>query len=149
MLACGRRPAPLRLDQLPLDKEQVTLAICCRLSDPENLVLLFRNAAALGADAVVLGPACADWRGLDLPGHRVTLSVNGASAGDGVGANALGDPLTALTWLANCLSTQARGLDAGQVVTTGVVTPFVEIEAGDSAVADFGPLGQVRLTFET
>lgn len=113
-----------------------------------------QGAAALIADngvdgGLVLGPACADWRGLDLPGHAVSLAVNGAPAGDGVGANALGDPRAALAWLANHLSKRGRGLEAGAVVTTGVVTPFVELEAGDSAVADFGPLGQVQLTFGT
>jgi 2-keto-4-pentenoate hydratase len=33
------------------------------------------------------------------------------------------------------------------VVTTGVVTEFVELDAGDEAVADFGSLGEVRLAF--
>ena len=112
-----------------------------------------QGAASLIADngvdgGLVLGPACADWRGLDLPGHAVTLAVNGEHVGSGVGANALGDPLIALAWLAEHLSRRGRGLEAGQVVTTGVVTPFVELAAGDSAVADFGALGEVRLTFE-
>jgi 2-keto-4-pentenoate hydratase len=112
-----------------------------------------QGAAALVADngvdgGLVLGPACAEWRGLDLPGHAVSLAVNGAQAGSGVGANALGDPLIALAWLAGDLSRRGRGLEAGQVVTTGVVTPFVELQAGDSAVADFGTLGEVQLTFD-
>ena len=112
-----------------------------------------QGAASLIADngvdgGLVLGPACADWRGLDLSDHAVTLAVNGAPAGSGVGANALGDPLIALAWLANHLSRRGRGLEAGQVVTTGVVTPFVELEADDSAVADFGSLGEVRVAFD-
>lgn len=99
--------------------------------------------------ALVLGPACADWRDLDLPYHKVTLRVNGKPAGEGVGGNTLGGPMNALAWLANHRATRGLGLAAGQVVTTGVVTPFVELEAGEEAVADFGPLGQARLGFTT
>jgi 2-keto-4-pentenoate hydratase len=40
--------------------------------------------------ALVLGPACRDWQDFDLASHEVTLSVNGAPAGSGRGANALG-----------------------------------------------------------
>jgi 2-keto-4-pentenoate hydratase len=111
-----------------------------------------QGAASLIADngvdgGLVLGPACADWRGLDLPRHAVTLRVNGEVAGSGVGGNALGDPLTALAWLVDHRLRRGLGLAAGQVVTTGVVTELVELEAGDEAVADFGPLGEVRLAF--
>lgn len=112
-----------------------------------------QGAASLIADngvdgGLVLGPACADWRGLDLPRHEVTLRVNGEPAGSGVGGNALGGPLTALAWLVDHRTRRGLGLEAGQVVTTGVVTEFVELDAGDEAVADFGPLGEVRLAFE-
>jgi 2-keto-4-pentenoate hydratase len=111
-----------------------------------------QGAASLIADngvdgGLVLGPACADWRGLDLPRHEVTLRVNGAPAGSGVGGNALGDPVSAMAWLVDHRARRGLGLEAGQVVTTGVVTEFVELGAGDEAVADFGPLGEVRLAF--
>jgi 2-keto-4-pentenoate hydratase len=97
--------------------------------------------------ALVLGPACPNWRDFDLPRHEVTLRINGEVAGTGVGGNALGDPMSALVWLVEHRSRRGRGLAAGQVVTTGVVTEFVELDAGDEAVADFGALGEVRLGF--
>lgn len=97
--------------------------------------------------ALVLGPACRDWRQFDLPSQPVTLAVNGQPAGRGVGANALGSPLEALAWLASHQARRGRALVAGQVVTTGVVTEFVELAAGDEAVADFGALGEVRVGF--
>ncbi len=111
-----------------------------------------QGVASLIADngvnaALILGPACADWRELDLPRHEVTLRVNGEPAGTGVGGNALGGPLTALAWLVDHRARRGQGVAAGQVVTTGVVTEFVELDAGDEAVADFGPLGEVRLAF--
>ena len=110
------------------------------------------GAPALIADngvhgAFVLGPACADWRALDLAAHRVTLLRNGCEEGDGVGANALGHPLDALAWLANQGALGGRGLKVGDVVTTGVVTPFIYVEAGDRVTADFGALGEVSLRF--
>jgi len=111
------------------------------------------GGAALIADngahgAFVVGVEESAWRRIDLESHAVSLEVNGKDAGAGVGANALGSPLTALAWLANHLSGRGRGLEAGELVTTGVVTPFVELFPGDEAVADFGALGQVRLRFD-
>ena len=50
----------------------------------------------------VLGPeAPAGWRDVDLAAHPVVVSVDGEEAATGKGANALGDPRLALTWLAN------------------------------------------------
>jgi 2-keto-4-pentenoate hydratase len=111
-----------------------------------------QGVASLIADngvngALILGPACAHWRDFDLPRHEVTLRVNGEVAGTGVGGNALGDPMSALAWLVEHRARRGRGLAAGQVVTTGVVTEFVELDAGDEAVADFVSLGEVRLAF--
>ncbi len=102
------------------------------------------NAAHGG---LVVGPPIADWRDLDLAGHAVSLSINGETVSEGRGANALGGPLTALTWLANALGADpdGPGLQAGELVTTGVVTAFRLVGAGDSVVAEFGDLGRVEL----
>lgn len=97
--------------------------------------------------ALVLGAGTADWRALDLGRHEVTFEVNGEPYSHGVGANALGHPLRALAWLANELANHDRGLPAGSIVSTGVVTDFLELHAGDKAVADFGVLGQVEVSF--
>lgn len=109
-----------------------------------GLALIADNGAHHG---LVLGPGIAAWRDLDLPGHPVRLAVNGEVVGRGVGGNALGGPLTALTWLANELSREGRGLPAGAVVTTGAVTDVVLLEAGDEAIADFGALREVCVRF--
>lgn len=60
-LACGRRlPASdLRL-LLPAPPAPATLVVLPHIDDPENLGAIFRNALALGADAVWLGAGCAD-----------------------------------------------------------------------------------------
>jgi 2-keto-4-pentenoate hydratase len=62
-----------------------------------------------------------------------------------VGANVLGDPRIALTWLVNELSRHGLTLGAGQTVITGTCIKPLPIAAGDRIAGDFGALGQVRL----
>jgi 2-keto-4-pentenoate hydratase len=96
----------------------------------------------------VLGPAVADWQGLDLPGQPVRASRNGAPAGEGRGTNALGDPRLALTWLANERARRGSGLRAGEVVTTGTCVTPVPIAPGDRLVVEFPGLGRVTVAFD-
>ena len=103
------------------------------------------------AHEFVLGPKVTHpWRGLDLSAHRVHARVTGTARGytrDGVGANVLGDPRIALTWLANELSQNGVTLQAGQFVTTGTCVVPLEIAAGDVVTADFGALGRATARF--
>lgn len=93
----------------------------------------------------VLGPAAPEsWRQLDLTTHAVKGEVAGKLSRDGVGANVLGDPRVALTWLANELSSLGVILRAGQVVTTGTCLVPLEIAPGDHVRMDFGVLGRVE-----
>ncbi len=64
---------------------------------------------------------------------RVTLSRNGAVADRGVGANALGHPLSALAHLAEVLSRQPQfePLAAGEIITTGTLTAALPIKPGE------------------
>jgi 2-keto-4-pentenoate hydratase len=96
----------------------------------------------------VLGPAArANWRAKDLKEHVVVGSVTGKLRRDGKGANVLGDPRVALTWLANELSRLEITLSAGQVVTTGTCMTPLPIASGDHVSADFGDLGNVEVRF--
>jgi 2-keto-4-pentenoate hydratase len=96
----------------------------------------------------VLGPpATADWRARDLVAHAVTAQLNGQHAATGSGANVLGDPRLALTWLANDRSRRGDSLRAGEIVTTGTCVTPVTIAPGDEVVADFGVLGTVGVAF--
>lgn len=96
---------------------------------------------------VLAGATAADWRALDLSTHRVTAWVEGGEVAEGSGANVLGDPWLALTWLANELSQFGPGLRAGQVVTTGTCAAPLPIHPGATATADFGVLGRVTARF--
>ena len=144
----------------PYEEDEVAEAVECLFPAIEIVTSAYgeswwhAGAEALAADNavhgfLVLGTPRPDWRDLDLPGHSVHLTINGETVGRGQGANALGGPVTALTWLANSLRKAEDGpaLAAGDLVTTGVVTDFEMMQAGDSACADFGELGRVELRF--
>ncbi len=96
----------------------------------------------------VLGEAVAvNWRSLDLAEHTLAAYLNGKLVAEGIGANALGDPCVALTWLANELNTFADGLLAGEIVTTGTCITPVPISPRDRLRVDFGVLGEIEAFF--
>ena len=109
---------------------------------------VFSVIADNGTDgALIVGPGTSDWRGQDLVATEVTLTVNGREERRGSGANVLGDPLEAFVWLANARSRAGGGLVAGDIHNTGTATAIYWVTPGDHAVADFGALGDVRLSF--
>ncbi|WP_090056376.1 2-keto-4-pentenoate hydratase [Lentzea fradiae] len=102
------------------------------------------NASAglfvLGADRVKL----ADVVPRDV---SMVLSVNGEERSTGVGADCMGDPLTALAWLATTAVELGDPLKAGDVVLSGSLGPVVPVAAGDEVEATFTGLGTVRARF--
>lgn len=102
------------------------------------------------ANYFVLGPATSvSWREINLVEHPASAYVNGNLAGEGKGANVLGDPRVALAWLANELSESGETLRKGHVVTTGTCLTPVEIHPGDTVVANFGTIGKVETRMMT
>ena len=97
----------------------------------------------------VRGKEAADWRVIDRPRIPLAVSVDGVPTARGMGANALGDPMNALVWLANALARRGLALAAGDLATTGNVCddPVVP-EPGQTICADFGPLGSVEVAFD-
>jgi 2-keto-4-pentenoate hydratase len=111
--------------------------------------LLADNACA---HQFILGSQSLDhWKNLDLSKHSVSakvISENGDELErEGSGANVLGDPRKALTWLVNELSSQGISLNAGEFITTGTCMAPLEITPGDFVTADFGMLGKVSFRF--
>lgn len=100
------------------------------------------------AHLFVLGPATTvDWRSMDLVEERPVTTMRGERF-VGHGKNVLGDPLVALTWLANELRQLGVTLKAGRVVTTGTCHPPLPIQSGDFCAVDFGALGKVSVGFK-
>jgi 2-keto-4-pentenoate hydratase len=95
----------------------------------------------------VLGEPLAWHDELDLATLPVSLLLDGTLVGEGRGADAMGDPLLALAWLAGFLAQQGRTVPAGAIVLTGGLTRAPEARAGSCFEARFGELGQVQARF--
>ena len=143
--------------EAPYSQEEVLASVASlhpAIELPDSRFAHFESAglAQLVADNAcahyfVLGPATdRDWRVLDLAAHPGRAFRNGELAEQGRGANVLGDPRIALTWLANELSRHGMRLKAGQVVTTGTCVKPLAISAGERIEGDLGILGKVSVT---
>lgn len=155
-----RLGADLAAENAPYDRESVVPAVTSVHPAIEIIDSAYgrqgwmsAGAGNLAADnaahgAFLLGPGIAAAAAGDLAEHEVSLFVDDVPIGSGSGARALGHPYAVLAWLANTLAAKGGNLRAGEVVTTGVVTPFVYLEEGQTARADFGSLGCLTVTFE-
>ena len=76
------------------------------------------------------------------------LWLNGDITETGVSAAVLGHPATAVAWLANTLHAFGVVLEAGHVILPGSCTRAVPVDAGDVVLAEFGPLGDVTVSFD-
>jgi 2-keto-4-pentenoate hydratase len=65
----------------------------------------------------------------------------------GVGANAMGDPINTVVWLANRLGETGKILEEGSIVLTGGLTQARPVGEGGTFVAEFGGLGTVKVHF--
>ncbi len=142
----------------PYDMDEVLAAVATLHPAIEVPDSRYREFVRVGAPQLIADNACAswfalgpattaDWRSLDLARHPVQAYVNDKLAQTGSGANVLGDPRIALTWIANELSRLGTGLTANEVVTTGTCVTPVAVAPGDRVMADFGPLGRAEVSF--
>lgn len=95
--------------------------------------------------ALVLGPGVKSPGRADLAKITNRVSINGKSLYSGLGANALGGPELALTWLANDLIAKGLFLRGGDVVTTGVITEVFDTKLGDFVEATYDIIGKVTV----
>ncbi|MFK4102876.1 2-keto-4-pentenoate hydratase [Streptomyces sp. NPDC019531] len=94
-----------------------------------------------------------------LAEHRLTLDefepreatmrlyADDVLVSEGSGAACLGDPLSALAWLARTALAFGEPLRAGQVVLSGALGPMVPAPPGTRIRAEIGPLGEVTAVF--
>lgn len=101
------------------------------------------TASDFGNNAgLILGGAIADWQDR-LQDLTCQMHIDGVLVGSG-GAQAIPNgPFDSLAFLLNSLHRRGRGLEAGQLISTGAATGVHAISAGSRAVADFGPDGQI------
>jgi 2-keto-4-pentenoate hydratase len=103
-------------------------------------------ADASGNSHLVLGPQAEGFDPERLVTSAGTMTVDGVVAGQGTGADVLGDPINALEWLVAHLKERGITLSAGQVITTGTLTQLAALPAGATATASFDGVGEVTLS---
>lgn len=84
---------------------------------------------------------------LDLIGCQMTLEKDGEIVSSGQGAACLGSPIIATQWLAGIVAKLGNPLKAGDVVLSGALGPFVDVEAGKTYELKVEGLGRVQTTF--
>jgi 2-keto-4-pentenoate hydratase len=112
------------------------IALCDTIAD---------NASSAG---FVLGEARVAPRDIDIKGIDAVLRRNGEVVAEGRTDAVLGNPVTAVAWLARKVDGFGVRLRKGDVVLPGSCTRAIDAHPGDDFVADFAGLGSVRLSFE-
>lgn len=96
-----------------------------------------------GANAgLIIGPAIPP--DTNLTTVAATIRVDGVTAMEGTGAAVLGDPWTALAWLADSLPHHGLALRPGDLIASGNLC-FATAGAGQTVDAVFGALGGVTV----
>jgi 2-keto-4-pentenoate hydratase len=115
--------------------------------DGWNITLCDTIADNASSALVVLGGRMMPPSEIDLRLIGVVVSKNGEIVDTGASGAVLGNPVTAVAWLANKLGTFGVQLAAGQVVMPGSCTRAHDVAPGDSIVAEFAHLGAVTVRF--
>ncbi|OBI42520.1 2-keto-4-pentenoate hydratase [Mycobacterium colombiense] len=103
------------------------------------------NASSAG---FVLGEARVSPNDIDVKGIDAVLRCNDEVVAEGRTDAVLGNPVTAVAWLARKVDGFGVRLRKGDVVLPGSCTRAIDAHPGDNFVADFAGLGSVRLSFE-
>ena len=103
------------------------------------------NASSAGW---VLGEARVSPKDIDICNIDAVLTRNGEVVAKGRSDAVLGNPVTAVAWLARKVDSFGVRLKAGDIVLPGSCTKAFDATPGDAFVADFDGLGAVHLSFE-
>jgi 2-keto-4-pentenoate hydratase len=121
---------------------------------PDSRFVDFKQAGvpSLIADGMcgghfVTGPSIEGWRSLDLREQPARVLCNGDERSAGRGANVMGDPRSALAWMANEVLDRGWPLREGDIIITGASAPPIPVQAGDDLEAVFDGLGTVSVRF--
>ncbi|HKI39735.1 MAG TPA: 2-keto-4-pentenoate hydratase [Mycobacterium sp.] len=112
------------------------IALCDTIAD---------NASSAG---FVLGRSRVSPGDLDVKAIDAVLTRNGEVVAEGRSDAVLGNPATAVAWLARKVESFGVRLRKGDVVLPGSCTRAIDARAGDEFLVDFTGLGSVRLSFE-
>ncbi|MUL76481.1 2-keto-4-pentenoate hydratase [Mycolicibacterium sp. CBMA 226] len=102
------------------------------------------NASSAGW---VLGKERVSPKDIDIRNIDAVLKCNGEVLGEGRSDAVLGNPVTAVAWLARKVDQFGVRLKAGDVVLPGACMRAFDAKPGDDFVAEFAGLGSVHLSF--
>jgi 2-oxo-hept-3-ene-1,7-dioate hydratase len=102
------------------------------------------NAANAG---IVLGRERHAINAFDLRWIGAIVKRDGVVEETGLGAGVLDDPVTGILWLVHRLAQYGMEIAAGDIVLSGSFIRPIEATPGSRFQADFGPFGQVDLSF--
>jgi 2-keto-4-pentenoate hydratase len=103
------------------------------------------NASSAG---FVLGADRVSPNDIDIKAIDAVLTRNGEVVAKGRSDAVLGNPVTAVAWLARKVESFGVRLRKGDIVLPGSCTRAIDARPGDQFIAEFDGLGSVRLTFE-
>ena len=92
-----------------------------------------------------LGQGWAKPQDIDLYNVGMQLYKNGEKIAFGAGAAILGHPARAVAILVHMLAKRGFGLQKGDIILSGAITPSTPVKAGDHMHAEFAGLGNVDL----
>ncbi len=95
----------------------------------------------------VLGGSPKKLDSLDLRSAGMVMERGGELVSVGAGAACLGDPLSAVLWLARTMARAGRPLRVGDTVLSGALGPMVTVQWGAVYEARIEGLGSVRAAF--
>ena len=135
-------------------KDEVLESLDCVVPAIEIPDSRFLNFDKVGGNLIIADNACAgdfilsdnlfsDFKNIDFKNFKVNCYKNNELAESGIGSNVLGDPLIALTWIINELSSLNITCKKQQIIMTGTCIKPLTVQAGDNIVMDFCELGRV------
>lgn len=95
----------------------------------------------------LLGNDRADPRRLDLSSCVLEVEIDGQLAASGKGTAALGSPLICVAWLANRLADFGVSLEAGDIILSGSLVPFLPAVPGNHLRVRISGIGTAEVTF--
>jgi 2-keto-4-pentenoate hydratase len=147
------RVEPYTAEQIVAAISDVHLAlevIDSRYTDPHTLPFEQLLADGLFNHGLVLGEPIALPNSASMPSELdITLSDATAELLNIKGRHPDGDPLLPIVWLANFLSTQGIGLQAGQVIITGSYAGVLDVPVNQPLHVQFGEAGSLSVHFST
>lgn len=102
------------------------------------------NAANAG---YILGDCRFDPADVDLKWAGAMLYRNGTIEETGLGGGVMGHPAHGIRWVCKRFAPHGVVLEPGQIILAGSFTRPVVVAAGDTIVADYGPLGTIEVDF--